>query len=66
MALYLNGSPIGVVINVEEDLARVIRCIDLQSKFVNTSEIITESDYNEENIEIMSNMLVLLVDGGEE
>lgn len=64
MAIYLNGQSLGTVINVEEPLSRVIRCIDLQSKFVNIEEVITESDYDKENIELMSNMLILLVDGG--
>lgn len=65
MAIYLNEQSIGMVINIEEPLSRVIRCIDLQSKFVNTVEVISEEDYNEENIEIISNLLVLLVDGGD-
>lgn len=47
-------------------LSTTIYSIDIQNKLVNTYQIITLSDYNAENIEIFSNLITLLADGGEE
>lgn len=63
MATYIGRKKSAKIVKQEETLARVIKVIDIQSKLVNTSEIITESDYNEENIEIMSNLLIRLTEG---